>query len=306
MMNRTAVAVAVVALALGGCAERDAASVAASPPEEAKAEAMEPAGIAQADALAPKANAPEAQQARKLIQNAELHVEVAAYRESRRRLDELLASVGGFVADAQIEHRDGEVSRATLTLRVPSDKLAVFLDEAAGNGKVLHERLSSQDITDGYYDIQARLTNAKRLEARLLEILGGQASSMKDLLEVERELARVREEIERHEGRIRLWDQQVALSTVQLQLVTKQTYLATAPATLGERMRDTLGGSFGALLGFGKGLLLFVTAMVPWMLPLALLAFGIRAIVRRIPRKRPPSPPFGPSVYVPVDRSPSS
>jgi hypothetical protein len=210
------------------------------------------------------------------------------------------------VADAQVEHHDGEVSRATLTLRVPSDKLAMFLDETSGNGKVLHERLDAQDITDGYYDLQARLKNAKRVEARLVEILGANASTMRDLLEVERELARIREEIERHEGRIRLWDQQVALSTVRLQLVTKQTYAAAAPVSFGERMGDTLGGSFAALVGFGKGVVLFLTALLPWFLPLALLAFGIRAIVRRMPKKRPASPPYGPSVYVPVDGTPSS
>jgi hypothetical protein len=292
MMNRIALIVAVTTVALAGCATRDMEGSASLP-----AEATE--GLVEAHAPAPS-NAGEAPAPRKLIQNAELHVEVAAYPKARRRLDALLASVGGFVADAQIDHRDGEVSRASLTLRVPSDKLAVFLAEAAGNGKILHERLSAQDITDSYYDIHARLANAKRLEARLVEIVGASATTMKDLLEVERELARVREEIERHEGRIRLWDQQVALSTVVLELVTTQTYAAAVPATLSERMRNTLDDSFGALLRFGKGIVLLLTALVPWLLPLGLAAFGIRAVARRLPRRRPPSG------YAPVPSPPAS
>lgn len=288
MMNRVALVLAALALALvlAGCADRDASSAASPPYEpEAKAEAAEEQGIAQASAAPAPVEADQVR-ARKLIQNAELHVEVDAYPATRRKLDALLASVGGFVADAQIDHRDGEVSRATLTLRVPSDKLAVFLDEAAGSGKVIHERLTAKDITEGYYDTQARLKNAKRVEARLVEILGAQASTMKDLLEVERELARVREEIERHEGRIRLWDQQVGLSTVELTLVTHQTYVAATPPTLGERLHAALSGSFGALVGVGKALVVFLAALLPWLLPLALLVFGGRAVARRLLRRR--------------------
>lgn len=252
----------------------------AAEPAAAKGDAALAAGLA-ADDLAP--------QQRKLIQNAELHVQVESYAEARAEIDRLLASLGGFVADARVDHREGQVSSADLTIRVPAEKLAEFLAGTAGHGDVLHETLKSEDITEGYYDLEARLTNAKRMEARLLEIMAGKADTMTSLLEVEREIARVRGEIERMEGKLKMWDRQVALATVKLRLVSKQVYAVTAPPTpptLGEEIAGTFGGSWKALKAFGQGLLLVLVALAPWLVPLAALIFVLHRLNRRWVAKR--------------------
>lgn len=263
----------------------------------AKSEDAAPAHEAEPVAAAPQAPAVAADKAtnkpvveRKLIQNAELHVEVASYQEARRALDRELAHAGGFVADARIEHHDGEVSRAELVLRIPQKQLAAFLADAAGFGKVTHEALHSDDVTDSYVDIQARLNNAKRLETRLLELLANKTDGVKDLLEVERELARVREQIEQFETQLKRFDEQVALSTVKMQLTTKRVYAAAPEPTLGERARETLASSWQALTLFGRGLLLFTVALVPWLVPLVLAGWAVRLLVRRLRRKRLPMP----------------
>lgn len=275
-----------LSLPLAGCALADeAAPVSAAPGPQAAATA---APTAEMDQLEQSDLAGERKNVqRKLIQNAELQVEVDNYEKARRELDAELSRVGGYVANADVQHQDGAVSQARLTLRIPSDELHDFLASAAGQGKVLHENLKTEDITDGYYDLQARLDNARRLEKRLLGLMTEKAHGMKDLLEVEREVARVREEIERHEGKLRLWDKQVAMSTVELSLFTRQIYFAAAPPTLGEKVESTLGESFGALVSLGQGLILLATLLLPWLLPLALVGLLVRAIIRRIRGRRP-------------------
>ncbi|MEQ9323859.1 MAG: DUF4349 domain-containing protein [Polyangiaceae bacterium] len=285
-----------LALPLAGC--RDAGDSAMpsneGPPPAASAAPTATLASGEADALTQVDLAGEqAAVDRKLIQNAELHLEVDNYEKARRALDAELGSLGGFVANAEVQHRDGDVSHAKLTLRIPSDKLHGFLGTAAGQGKVMHENLRTQDITDGYYDLQARLDNARKLETRLLALMTEKAHGMKELLELEREIARVREQIERHEGKLRLWDKQVAMSTVELSLFTKQVYTAAAPPTLSEKMGDTLGSSWGALVALGHGLLLLGTLLVPWLFPLALIALAVRAVWRR--RKRPTVPFVAPN-----------
>lgn len=286
------------ALTLAGCSEKEAdsaqatVSVAAASPPEASDDARAHDGELSAGEDAPVVE-------RKLIQTAELHMQVSSYASARRHVEEDLRKLGGFIANAQVEHADGEVSYANLTIRVPSDKLADFLAGTAGHGDVTHETLSSQDITEGYYDMQARMKNAKRLEVRLLDLLDNKGDSVTSLLEVERELARVRGQIEGFEGKLRLWDSQVSLSTVQLRLESKQVYAVHAPPSLGEKLKDTLGGSFGALKGFGLGLLVIFVALIPWLIPLALAGFALRAVVRSIRKRRlaaqfVPHPPPGP------------
>jgi hypothetical protein len=283
-MKRHIVPVLILSAALSACSREEAApEQAAAPVEAAKSEpaSQAPAG---ADAKAARSHSlsPNAQAQRKLIQTAELHLEVSSYEEARRTLDRELARVGGFVADARIEHHDGEVSRAELTLRIPSKELASFLSDAAGYGKVMHEALHSEDVTDSYADIDARLNNARRLEARLLELMASKTDGVQQLLEVEREIARVREQIELFESQLKRYDEQVALSTVKMQIATHRVYAAAPAPTLGERIGNTLGQSWGSMTALGRGILLFLVALVPWLVPMLLVVWGLRTLVRRM------------------------
>jgi hypothetical protein len=65
-------------------------------------------------------------------------------------------------------------------------------------------------------DIAARVENARRLEARIIQLLANRTGKLQDVLSVERELARVREEIERYEGRMRYLRTRAAVSTLMI------------------------------------------------------------------------------------------
>ncbi len=269
------------ALAAGGCRYDEASTgEAAAPAPTAAAEATE------GDSLWGDSNDRGAVPAqRKLIQTAAIHVEVESYEATRRVLDKQLKDLGGYVANARVEHSDGSVSYAELTLRVPADKLVELVSDAAGFGKVLTEQIDSQDVTDSHADLSARLRNAKRLETRLLELLATKTDGVKHLLEVEGELGRVRQEIERYQGQLERLDDQVSLSTVTLKVSTRRVYTAGAEPSLGERMSDTLGSSWAALVTAGRVVLLFAVAILPWLVPLLLAGLAIRALVMRLRRR---------------------
>jgi hypothetical protein len=116
------------------------------------------------------------------------------------------------------------------------------MERLKGLGKVEDVSVSADDITDQYYDLQIRMENQKRLEKRLLELLNRQTNKLSDLLEVERELARVRTQIDSMEGRKRLWDNQVAYSTLYVNVYEPM------PAIAGDD-----GGAFRTLMrSFGE------------------------------------------------------
>jgi hypothetical protein len=285
-----------------GCQDRAEAGAPSAPEPAATAPAAEEgkAGDAPAAGRA-EATVPAN---RKLIQRAELQVEIASYEDARQALDRRLAALGGFVADAKVNHGDGGVASATLVLRVPADKLAAFMSDASGFGRVLHESLSSEDVTDAYVDVNARLANARRLEARLLELVAARTDGVTQLLEVERELARVREQIERYEAQIKSYDNQVAMSTIKLELVTPPVVATLPPTTLRERLTRTLAGSWAALVGTGQAVLVLAVALLPWLLPLSLLGLGLRSLLRRARRRRAAqvhaAPVYAAPVYAPM------
>ena len=64
--------------------------------------------------------------------------------------------------------------------------------------------------------VTARMTNARRLETRLIELLATRTGKLKDVLDVEQELARVREEIERYDGWLRYLRAHATMSTLSI------------------------------------------------------------------------------------------
>ena len=223
---------------------------------------------------------------RKIIRDGEIRLVVKSYEPARTAIESMLEKSGGYLSSTKVEHNLGRVSSATLVVRVPARKFGGAIKLLSRLGVVQSESTSSKDITDEYYDLTARLSNAKKLEKRYLDLLQKHAAKVADLLQVERELARVRGEIERFEGKLRLYDNLVDLSTITIHLSIQQKYTPPRPPTLLGDMQDTLSGSIDALGAAARGLLLVVVALVPWLVPMVLFVVLVVAAARWRMRKQ--------------------
>ncbi|KGK89023.1 hypothetical protein DP73_11590 [Desulfosporosinus sp. HMP52] len=159
--------------------------------------------------------------ARKITHNLDLTLEVAAIKDSVNQISQEVQQLGGYVVTSQQSESD-HYSTANLTVKIPSDKLSGMQDSFSAWGKVLDQRLQANDITNEYYDSQARLTILEAEENRYLEILA-QAVTVDDVLKVEGALSNVRQQIEQLKGQLKLWNHQVDYSTVTIQIVTRQS-----------------------------------------------------------------------------------
>ncbi|HEX9128114.1 MAG TPA: DUF4349 domain-containing protein, partial [Gemmatimonadaceae bacterium] len=106
-------------------------------------------------------------------------------------------------------------------------------DQAVGSlstiGKVETVNSTAQDVGEEFVDVTARVSNARRLEERLITLLSTRTGKLDEVLRVERELARVREEIERYEGRLRFLSARVATSTLTITVHEPAPILGNAP-----------------------------------------------------------------------------
>ncbi len=205
-----------IALTIAGCNNRSiadgAGSAAGYEPSAPSAASGATAGSAAATGAAPVAVDPggavpvRPTDRRKLIRTGDLAILVEGVDGARARLEALAASVGGFVDRAEVEHAGGTASSATLVLRVPSDRFDEAMRRTRDLGAVTRDDSQAEDITDAFTDLAARLANARHLEQRLLKLVDERTGGVSDLLEVERELARVRGEIEAAEGHLRMWE----------------------------------------------------------------------------------------------------
>jgi len=134
------------------------------------------------------------------------------------KVDEALAS-----ATALAKEKGGWVQQSTtqsLLLRVPVanfDPLVLALSEL---GDVHMKNIVGTDVSEEFFDLQIRLRNAEALRDRYLKLLND-AKTVKDSLEIERELARITEEIERFKGRIKFLKDQGTYSTIAIRFDQK-------------------------------------------------------------------------------------
>ena len=151
----------------------------------------------------------------------------------------LALKVGGFVGSSATQAGRGQVPQATLELRMPADRFDAAVDGLRPIGAVESVNVSAQDVGEEYVDVQARVANDRRLEARLIELVAQRTGKLSDVLQVEQELARVREEIERYEGRMRYLQSRAAVSSLSLTLHQPFPVVDQGtPGIIGESVRD--------------------------------------------------------------------
>jgi hypothetical protein len=143
---------------------------------------------------------------RKVVYNGWFTVDVYEIREAQQKLVALAKSMGGYMQ---------ETSGQMVVVRVPADKFDQIEPELKKLGRVddAHTRIQATDITARFFDTELRLKTKKKYLQTLTKMLE-QAGTLKDKLEVQKEIARLVEEIESLEGQLRLMAQQVALATV--------------------------------------------------------------------------------------------
>ena len=151
-----------------------------------------------------------------LVRHGRASIEVKALDEAVTRLRQTAGQFGGFVANTALQSGKDEQRSATLQLRVPSAQFDAAVAALSQLGKVESVHVSAEDVGEEYVDLGARLTNARRVEARLVEMLATRTGRLSDVLTVEQELGRVRMEAERYEARMRWLERRASLSSLDV------------------------------------------------------------------------------------------
>ncbi len=155
---------------------------------------------------------------RQIISSASLSIEVKAVGPVVEQIRVTAESLGGYIEQLS---RSGspEQEQATLTIRVPQDQFSTMLSRLEPLGRVQNQSLRSEDVTAQFIDLDARLKSLQREEESLMALLG-KAQNVTDVLNIERELARVRSEIERIQGQLKFLQRRVDLATINVNLFT--------------------------------------------------------------------------------------
>ena len=155
---------------------------------------------------------------RKVISTASLFLEVEFVEAATVQVRDIADSLGGFVENLNISG-DDEGRHGSMTVRVPQAQFSAAVDRIESVGKVRSKNLGSEDVSERFIDLQARLKSSLREEESLLSLLG-RTSTVSEILTIERELTRVRSSIERFQGQLNFLERRIDLATITVSLVS--------------------------------------------------------------------------------------
>ncbi|MBO9370364.1 MAG: DUF4349 domain-containing protein [Chloroflexi bacterium] len=289
--------IAILAIAVGGCAPRHAATPVPAPPMAPLLAATPvptpPRGLLPAEEKAAYVGVDAAAVAhiasteRMVVRTASLDLVVPDTEKALADIQAMAHELGGYVVSVEAyQYQEGW--RATLTFRVPSDALDTALERLRAMATTVRwESVSGQDVTDQYVDLESRLRHLQAKEKQLLEFLD-RAEDTEAVLAVYEHLSQTQAEIEQVKGRMQYLQNQVALATVTV--ILTPDVMAQPLEMGGWNLPGTVRSAVEALLDvlefFVKALIYIIIVVLPTLILLALPVVAIFLLVRWLVRRR--------------------
>jgi hypothetical protein len=226
---------------------------------------------------------------RKIIRNANLTIEVDKFDEAYSKINSFILGIG-YITESNVttervfvNSEQKAVKRGVIVLRVDKDKFDRVLGDVKGLGDVLNENMSTDDVTERYFDVDSRLRLLRYEESRLEEYLR-KISDPDTIFKTESRLTDIRHEIEGLTGTLRKLDDLVELSTITINLNEKMPEGArwAANRSYGSKLADSFKDSIKGVVSFCGDLLILLVQMLPVLFLLALFALAVLAVYRKI------------------------
>ncbi len=247
-------------------------------------------------AVQPGSNLPTGARAiaRKIIYDAQVDLIVESVDPIAKKVGSLVQEARGYIAEQSVAGSPGSQRSMRWRVRIPVEQFDSFVDSIVSLGELERNNRTSQDVTEQYYDIEARIKNKKIEEQTLNKILQERSGKLEDVLKIEIELSRVRGEIEQLEGKIRVLENLSSLATLTLNIRERDKYAPPAPvvADFRTQVARTWDGSLLDLVNMGKSIALWTVSWAIWIpfllaaaiVGLIVLRWLLRVFLRNLPR----------------------
>jgi anti-sigma factor RsiW len=275
--------------------QRLASSLENNSAAESYSVSIEPGGTAPTPPISPAPQTNASPGAAPLIaRTASLSLVVKDFGSVEAAVKAVVARHSGYIGELSTSTPPDAAKTFSATLRVPSAQLEPALAELKQLGRADQESQAGEEVTKQYVDLAARLKNSRATEERLLGVLRNNTGKVKDVLEVENEISRVRGEIEEMEADQRALQARIDFATITLSVTEEyKASLNGAPSSTGTRLHNAFVTGYHSVVENVIGLLAWLLESGPTLLMwAALLFFPIRWIWRRVRRwfTRTPKP----------------
>jgi hypothetical protein len=218
----------------------------------------------------------EASISQQIIKNGHLRFETDDLEATAAKIHEGIKKYKGQI-QSDTETSDNYALSRIVVIRIPSAGFENFINQVSTGVKHFDvKEISSQDVTEEYIDIDARIKAKKVLETRYFELLK-KANKVTEMLEIEKQISALREEIESQEGRLRYIKSRVAMSTLSIEFYKNIESGGGSTVSYGSKMGNAIKSGFNSLSTF----LLELLNIWPFILIFVIVFILIRKKIKK-------------------------
>ncbi len=174
-----------------------------------------------------------------IVRSAQLTVTMKDFDLARKSVDDILKRHHGYIGDLIVNTPNGSARSINAKLRIPSAQLDSALAALKALGRVEAEAQNGEEVTQQYVDLNARLSNARKTQQRLIEIQRDRTGKLSDVLSVELQISRVQGDIEQMEAQLKTMKNQVSFASLDLTISEQyKAELKVVPPSLGDQLRN--------------------------------------------------------------------
>lgn len=182
------------------------------------------------------------------------------------------------ISSSLVAPGSGRTPRASIELRVVPKQFAAFKQATLDGATVTSDRTEAEDKTAAVIDVEARLKNKTELRDRLRQLLHAPGAKVKDLIEIEQQLADVQSELDSLAGQRKVLAQETEKTYLHLDFEARPELSSPGSFSPIAHAMGSIGSTFSHSLA---ALITFVAAVLPWLAIALLPVWAIRRLWRR-------------------------
>ena len=225
----------------------------------------------------------------KLIRKVNIDAETEDLDALLADLRSQIGAMDGYIENQELYNGSAYASyrsrNASLTIRIPANKLDSFVAQVKGVSNVISYNESQEDVTLTYVSTESRIKALETEQARLLELLA-QAENMSDLLEIEARLTDVRYELESVTSQLLVLANKVDYATVRLYISQVKEYTEVEEQTVWQRIATGFKQNLRDMGQGAENFLVWIVTFSPQLVLAAVLIVGGSALLRRVKAKK--------------------
>jgi len=199
-------------------------------------------------------------------------------------VNEFCRSIGCDIVESSISKKNQNTPPSgSLVVRVVPKNLKSLLDHIGKVSNIVTHMTESEDKTATVIDVEAKIKNLTELRNRLRNMLATRTGTLKDVVEVERELSRAQSELDSLVARRKALANETDKIAVTIEFRSKQSIAETGAFAPVVSAWHEIGHVFASSIAI---IITFTVAIVPWLILIVLGFWIVFRLLRRVFRKR--------------------